>query len=89
MPKGFSFLQSPAGQVWLGLAMTQQAQLNISATARSVFTIVFPPLPEQQRIVAKLDELMAHCDRLEARLTRAREKSAHLAASVVHHLIAA
>jgi type I restriction enzyme S subunit len=50
--------------------------------------IVLPPLREQQRIVARVDELMALCDRLEARLTATREKSAHLAASVVHHLAA-
>ncbi|OEF25673.1 restriction endonuclease subunit S [Vibrio rumoiensis] len=29
------------------------------------FTIAFPPLPEQHRIVAKVDELMALCDQLE------------------------
>ncbi len=41
-----------------------------------------PPLAEQHRIVAKVDELMAVCDALAARLTAARELSAKLVAAV-------
>jgi type I restriction enzyme S subunit len=33
------------------------------------YPIALPPLAEQHRIVTKLDELMALCDRLEASLT--------------------
>ena len=37
-----------------------------------------PPLAEQHRIVAKVDELMALCDRLEASLQQADDKRARL-----------
>lgn len=42
---------------------TQQVELNTS-TVRAL-PIPFPPLEEQSRIVAKVDELMALCDKLE------------------------
>jgi type I restriction enzyme S subunit len=38
-----------------------------------------PPLPEQHRIVAKVDELLALCDRLAGRLKAARERSGQYA----------
>jgi type I restriction enzyme S subunit len=45
-----------------------------------------PPLEEQHRIVAKVDELMALCDALEASLTTARDLQTAFAAAAVHHL---
>ncbi len=43
-----------------------------------------PPLKEQKRIVAKVDALMAHCDRLEAQLERSQEAAERLLEAVLH-----
>ncbi len=41
-------------------------QPNVNGTSLSELVIPLPPLPEQSRIVAKVEALMALCDRLEA-----------------------
>ena len=45
-----------------------------------------PPLAEQHRIVAKVDELMGMIDRLEQHLVARREYHEAFAAAAVHHL---
>jgi type I restriction enzyme, S subunit len=47
--------------------------------------IPLPPLSEQQRIVAKVDELMALCDRLETQLANVRDGTSRLLESVLHN----
>lgn len=47
----------------------QTGQANVNGTALKNMLIPLPPLAEQHRIVAKVDGLMALCDRLEASLT--------------------
>ena len=46
----------------------------------------FPPLAEQHRIVAKVDELMALCDQLEAERNAREETHQHLIRAVHHPL---
>jgi type I restriction enzyme, S subunit len=47
-----------------------------------------PPLVEQERIVAKVDGLMALCDALKARLAGAAETRRHLADAIVERVAA-
>jgi type I restriction enzyme S subunit len=48
-----------------------------------------PPLAEQRRIVAKVEELLALCDELEARQTAARTTATHLLDATLHQILAA
>ena len=50
--------------------------------------IPLPPLAEQQRIVAKVDELMALCDRLEAVLREREILRRRLLEAVLHDALA-
>jgi type I restriction enzyme S subunit len=49
--------------------VTGTAQPKMNQAKLNSIPIALPPLAEQHRIVAKVDELMALCDRLEASLT--------------------
>jgi len=55
------------------------AQPNISKVKIVAFPFPLPPLAEQKRIVAKVDELMALCDRLEAQQQERDEQARALA----------
>ena len=64
-------------------------QPNISLTNAREFPIPVPPLAEQQRIVAKVDELLRWCDALESRLTAAQTTAEHLLDATLHQILAA
>ena len=49
--------------------------------------VPLPPLSEQHRIVAKVDELMGLCDQLEAQLTSAEADSRRLLEAVLHEAL--
>ncbi|WP_313085475.1 restriction endonuclease subunit S [Pseudomonas sp.] len=50
--------------------------------------VPIPPLAEQHRIVAKVDQLMALCDQLKTRLTQARHFNEQLASALVAQAVA-
>ena len=54
-----------------------QPNLNVGKIANTV--VPLPPLEEQHRIVTKVDELMAICDQLKARLSEAQTTQLNLA----------
>jgi type I restriction enzyme S subunit len=53
----------------------------------SNFPIPIPPLAEQHRIVAKVDELMALCDQIEAQLIATEADSRRLLEAVLHEAL--
>jgi len=65
---------------------TAISYLRLADITMPVFSL--PPLQEQNQIVAKLDELMALCDRLKSQLNEAGETQQRLAESIVKQAVA-
>ena len=63
------------------------AQKTVPLSGLRRIQIPLPPLAEQHRIVAKVDELMALCDRLEAQLTTTQTESRRLLEAILHQAI--
>ncbi|EOZ2999379.1 restriction endonuclease subunit S [Pseudomonas aeruginosa] len=67
---------------------TSSSMKNVSREQILSLPIAVPPLPEQHRIVAKVDQLMAFCDQLKARLHQARQVHEQLANALVEQAVA-
>lgn len=63
------------------------SQGNLNLGLIRTFRIPLPPLAEQHRIVAKVEELMSLCDRLEMLLTTTQTESRRLLEAVLHEAI--
>lgn len=81
-------LKSP--RIYEALVSASGATAQGAIYLRDLKKIAFPlpPLAEQHRIVAKVDELMALCDALNARLADIAETRRHLADAIVERAAA-
>jgi type I restriction enzyme S subunit len=84
----YAYLLSPLGALMIAKYDNGSAQPNLSAANVKRYLLPLPPLAEQRRIVAKVDELVALVDALETQLATARTTAANLLAALVAELTA-
>lgn len=77
-------VQSLISELATGMTAT-----GIKAAKLKLVPIPLPPLEEQKRIVAKVDQLMALCDELEAKLNQAQQNSEKLMEAAVREFLVA
>jgi type I restriction enzyme, S subunit len=63
------------------------AREGLSKKVLELFEMPLPPLAEQHRIVAKVDELMAICDTLKAGINVAQTTQIHLADAIIEQAV--
>jgi len=82
------FMNSPEGRKEIFKSIKSTAQPNLSmATIREIW-VPIPPVEEQHRIIAKVDEMMLLCDALKARINQAQTTQIHLADAIVEQAVA-
>jgi type I restriction enzyme S subunit len=83
------YLNSPSGTATMRqLAITSAGLYSLSVGKIQRITTPVPPLAEQQRIVAKVNELLAICDELEAALDSTQHERGRLLEAVLHDALA-
>jgi len=83
----YQYLICPVGRSQIFRFDNGSAQPNLSANSVRLYVYPLPPLPEQHRIVARIDQLMARCDELE-RLRKVRgEKRLAVHAAAIKQLL--
>jgi type I restriction enzyme, S subunit len=80
------FLESPTYWVQLVEGARGAAQPNVNGQTLGRMVISVPPFAEQRRIVAKVEQLMALVDELEAQLTASCATAANLLSAIVAEL---
>jgi type I restriction enzyme, S subunit len=79
-------LTSPFFQKVIDDVQVGVSREGLSMNRLRQFPMLLPPQAEQQRIVAKVDELMGLCDRLEAAQAERESRRDRLAAASLHRL---
>ena len=81
-------LKSPLVYKQASNCVTGTAQPTIPLRPLRSINVPLPPLDEQRRIVAKVDELLSLCDQLKLKLAQARQHHEHLASVLVEEAAA-
>ncbi len=81
-------LMSDLMQLSIEEQSTGMTAKGIKASKLKPLPLPVPPLAEQRRIVAKVDELMALCDQLEASLTTGETTRSRLLDALLHEALA-
>jgi type I restriction enzyme S subunit len=79
------FLKKNYHEVRLLSAGGTQPNLNVQKIKELL--VPLPPIQEQERIVAKVNDLMRLCDMLEEKLATAQTETSRLLESVLHHAL--
>jgi type I restriction enzyme S subunit len=82
------FLRSPFFYDQMRGFMKGAAITRVTLKRMAPALVPLPPLAEQHRIVAKVDELMALCDKLEAQLTTTATTRSQLLEATLHEALA-
>ncbi len=83
-----TLIGSPFVREYLGGLAVGATMQNLNQSILLNLVIGLPPLAEQHRIVAKVDELMALCDWLEVQLTTTQTESRRFLEAVLHEALA-
>ncbi len=84
------YLNSEVARTYFSGSSKQTTNLaSINKTQLRACPVALPPLAEQRRIIAKVNELMALCDSLKARLAEAQATQIRLADAILERAVAA
>jgi len=78
-------LRAGPAQEQIGIYSKSTAQANLFIGAIRKLRIPLPPLAEQNSIVARVDELMVLCDRLETQLTSVQTDTSRLLEAILYN----
>lgn len=82
----YQYLIGPVGRSQIFRFDNGSAQPNLSANSVRLYVYPLPPLPEQHRIVARIDQLMALCDTLDQQIDAATDKRTELLNALMANL---
>jgi type I restriction enzyme, S subunit len=88
LPRFGAYYVNSIVQTWVNSGKVGMALTHFNTKSVANLPIPLPPLAEQHRIVAEVDELMALCDKLEAKLKERAVVQGKLANSIVKNVAA-